>query len=268
MRGENLNAMCAQAMRGNGPDGHHPASGKPRRIYILGGPGSGKTTLAHQLRERLRLPLHELDEIAFVDFKATLGLGVRRPLAERLAAVAAIAREPEWVCEGPAAGWTAALSPAADLVVWLDVPWHLALRRMLMRYLHAVRFDPLPPSQRRWQLRAFVCGLFVALAPAGGGLAHRSSAVRRALRIFGWWYRYRRGTPWAPLEALSDDCGWSRSTTAAELRPYRAKLLRLRRPAPADDILARWRQINARPPANATARSAVAPLTAAHRGSR
>ncbi len=247
-------------------DGRGALSGQPRRIYILGEPGSGKTTLAHQLSERLQLPVHELDEIAFVDFKATAGLGTRRPLAERLAAVAAIAREPAWICEGMAVGWAEALLSAADLVVWLDVPWHCALRRILARYLHAVRYEPLPPSQRRWQPRAFVHGLLIALAPVGGSLIRRMALVRRALHLYGWWYLYTRNAAWAPLDALNDGRLCSRRATAAQLQPYARKVLRLRRPPPADRILAGWARIGG--PSRAAARSAAAPLTAPRRGSR
>ena len=36
------------------------------RIYILGGPGSGKTTLAKRLSDRLNVPCYELDLINIV----------------------------------------------------------------------------------------------------------------------------------------------------------------------------------------------------------
>src|SRR5579885_465043 len=235
-----LNAMNVDGWLVYGRNGHAAPPRTPRRIYIVGGPGSGKTTLAHQLSERLRLPVHELDEIAFIDFKATVGLARRRPLAERLAAVEAVARQPAWICEGLAAGWAEALLNASDLVIWLDVPWHCALRRILARYLHAVRFDPVPPTRRRWQPRAFVHGLLIALAPVGGSLVRQWPVARRALHLFGWWYLYTRNAGWAPLDALNDGRIWSRRAILAQLRPHAPKVLRLRRPAPAGRILAGW----------------------------
>ncbi|HLZ69315.1 MAG TPA: hypothetical protein VKV26_05320 [Dehalococcoidia bacterium] len=217
------------------------AASDPRRIYILGGPGSGKSTLARQLGRRLRLPVHELDAIAFVDFHASHGLGQRRPLADCIAAVEAISGQPGWISEGFPARWTDPLLAASDLVIWLDVPWHLAFRRVLRRYLHAVRTDPLPPSVRRWQLRSIARGLFVALSPVGGSLALRLPAARRGLRLLGWWYSYSRGKEWTPLDVEDAGRVYSRAATTAHLRPYATKLIRLRRPLPAGDLLERWR---------------------------
>ena len=36
----------------------------PRRIHVVGGPGSGKTTLARRLATTHALPVHDLDAVA------------------------------------------------------------------------------------------------------------------------------------------------------------------------------------------------------------
>ena len=65
------------------------------RIHIVGGPGSGKTTLSIRLaRERGVGPLR-LDDIAFDPSS-----GVAAPLAQRLSGVDSILAEPSWVTEG------------------------------------------------------------------------------------------------------------------------------------------------------------------------
>ncbi len=50
------------------------------RIYIVGGPGSGKTTLARRLADELVLPFYEMDVIGWEN-----GSGAQRPLEVRLA---------------------------------------------------------------------------------------------------------------------------------------------------------------------------------------
>ncbi|HEY7294114.1 MAG TPA: AAA family ATPase [Dehalococcoidia bacterium] len=223
--------------QGDASSSAHPL---PRRIHLLGGPGSGKTTLAQQLARALGIPVYELDEVAFVDFKTTFGLARRRPLAERLATVEEIACQPAWISEGIAVGWTDPLLAAADLVVWLDVPWHLALRRIVHRYLHAVRTDPLPPNTRRWQLRPFMHGLFVATSPVGGSVLRRLPLLRRAVRVLSWWCLYTGRSGWALLDALDTDRIYSRAATAAHLRPYAGKLLRVSSSVTAGELLTIW----------------------------
>ena len=103
-----------------------------RRIHIVGGPGSGKTTIARDLGRRLHVPAHDLDEVGYQD-----GVGDRRPLDVRLADVSAIAARPGWVTEGVFLGWTDELLRAADVILWLDVPWRVAAWRIIARHLRA-----------------------------------------------------------------------------------------------------------------------------------
>jgi cytidylate kinase len=86
-----------------------------KRIHIIGGPGSGKTTLARELAVQLEIEAYELDKIAFTgpDFE-------ERPLADRIADVHAIASRPAWVTEGLFVQWTDELMMEASIIVWLD----------------------------------------------------------------------------------------------------------------------------------------------------
>ena len=104
---------------------------KLRRIHIVGGPGSGKTTLAHMIGTRLGIEVHELDLIAFTgpDY-------IQRTLSERLADVSLIAPQPAWITEGLFILWTERLLECADIIVWLDnVTWGRSMWRTVHRFV-------------------------------------------------------------------------------------------------------------------------------------
>jgi len=165
-----------------------------RRVHVLGGPGSGKTTLARALVVRLGAPAHNLDAVAY-----ERGAGAKRPLEARLADARRIAAGSSWVAEGIYLGWTAELSAAADLVVWLDPPWPVAARRIVLRHL-----------------RASLAG------------TNRHRGLGKLWRfLLGARRHYLAAQP-VPDAAPDDDHAVSRAATAAYLAAYWEKVVRCR----------------------------------------
>lgn len=102
------------------------------RILIVGGPGSGKTTLALELGALLNLPVHHLDDIARVGG----GRGPETSVEHRASAIGEIVASGRWLTEGVHLGWTGPLLDAADAIVWLDhVRWQTSSRRVIRRFL-------------------------------------------------------------------------------------------------------------------------------------
>jgi adenylate kinase family enzyme len=99
------------------------------RIHIIGGPGTGKSTLARRLGAALDLPVHDLDRVAYEgpDFR-------ERPLERRAAEAQEIADSDRWVAEGIFVGWTDPLVQRADLIIWLDyLTWRGSATRIISR---------------------------------------------------------------------------------------------------------------------------------------
>ena len=99
-----------------------------RRVVVVGGPGSGKSTVASTLAERIGAQHVELDDLWWGPGWMPAGrLELRQRLSERLAV-------DKWVVDGNYIDEIADLVwSAAGAVVWLDPPRHVAIRRAVLR---------------------------------------------------------------------------------------------------------------------------------------
>lgn len=101
------------------------------RIIVVGVSGSGKTTVARVLAEKLDLPLLELDGVYHQRDWEPMGR------EEFRATLADFALQPSWVIDGNyrSEGMRELVWPVADTMVWLDLPRSVVMRRIVVRTL-------------------------------------------------------------------------------------------------------------------------------------
>jgi len=100
-----------------------------RRIVVVGTTGSGKTTLASHISERLGIPHVELDAINWGPN------WTMRPNDEFHSAVDLATSGETWVVDGNYSRTRDLLWPRADTIVWLDYPLAVVLWRLWWRTL-------------------------------------------------------------------------------------------------------------------------------------
>ncbi len=125
-----------------------------RRIAIIASAsGNGKTTLGRALAARMAVPFVELDALVHGPN------WVETPNDELRARVVPVLAEPSWVIDGSYRGKLGTLVlDAADLIVWLDLPLHVWLPRLVRRT--ARRYVGLEPlwNGNRETLRGILWG--------------------------------------------------------------------------------------------------------------
>ncbi len=166
----------------------------------MGAAGSGKTTLAQKLAGTIAAPWCELDTVGYEG-----GSGAKRSAEQRLADLRTITAQPAWVTEGSYLWWIEPLLETADAIVWLDLPWHISLRRIITRHIE--------------------------LSLAG---TNRHPGVGKLIRfVWGCHTYYTDKTPCAPTDS-QDDGAINRVTVVRTLAAYSHKLVHCTRPGHVD----------------------------------
>ena len=164
-----------------------------RRVHVIGGPGSGKTTFARKVAAGRTAASIDLDHLAYDQ-----GAGAKRSLAERQASLASVLQRPDWITEGMYLWWIDDLLRDADTIVWLDVPFRIAAWRIVARHI-----------------RADLTG------------TNQHPGAARLLAFLRHVHSYYADTSLAPPVAPDDDGAVTRAHTAVELRAYQEKVLRI-----------------------------------------
>lgn len=125
------------------------------RVLVIGSGGAGKSTLAAQLSERLRLPLVYLDALYWRSGWQEM------ETAEWERTVGELASAPAWVMDGNYGGTMDARIARCDTVIFLDLPRVQCVWRILRRwwrYRGRTRPDMAPgcPEQMSWEFMAWV----------------------------------------------------------------------------------------------------------------
>jgi adenylate kinase family enzyme len=190
------------------------ALAQAERIFIVGPPGSGKSTLGRRLSQVTGLPVHDLDEV----YRSGGGRNPLRPEAEREMAVRRIIGSQRWIAEGAHLGWTAGLMDAAQVIIWLDhLSWPRLALRMTRRFA-AGAADEL--GRQRGRRRFLRFGDYWRHLKDLAGELRDAVAYPRAAR------RGARGTP-------------VRSETMSELEPRWDRVIHVRRSADAERLVRR-----------------------------
>lgn len=100
-----------------------------RRIVVIGASGSGKTTFASQIADRLNYDHLELDAIHWLpDWQEAPWEVIREQVSQRTA-------QDNWVCDGNYSRLRDILWPRADTLIWLNYPFMTVFWRLLKRTL-------------------------------------------------------------------------------------------------------------------------------------
>jgi len=99
-----------------------------QRVLVIGSPGAGKSTLAHELACRTGLPLHHLDRMHW------LPGWIERDRADGLNAIKQVLADDRWIIDGNYGSSLPLRLTRADTVVWLDYPTTLCLGRVFKRW--------------------------------------------------------------------------------------------------------------------------------------
>ena len=102
------------------------------KILIIGGIGSGKTTLARKLSKKLNIESHELDDI----FYKRRDIHRRRDSKTRSKKLTSILRRRKWIIEGfYSQSWTHPIYKQADVIIILNIKPITSKYRLIKRFI-------------------------------------------------------------------------------------------------------------------------------------
>src|SRR3954465_7653628 len=99
------------------------------RVHVTGASGAGVTTLGRALADALAVPHHDTDDYFWQP--TTPPYRTNRPISERPPPTQEMFLDrPGWVLSGSVESWGEPVVPLFDLVVFLQVPTAIRLKRL------------------------------------------------------------------------------------------------------------------------------------------
>lgn len=155
-----------------------------KKIMIFGKPGSGKSTFAVRLAQKLNLPVYHLDKYFFMadwtERDADDFLNIQRSFVAKDA----------WIIEGNALASLDVRFEKADLVLYFDFPYRVCISRIVRR--HFGGRDQQVDDQAEGRPRKFPWKLFRYL------LTFRRRARKQLVLLQDMW-------PQVPLKTVTHD---------------------------------------------------------------
>ena len=100
-----------------------------KRISIIGGPGTGKSTLANNLERETNLPVYHLDGIHYLENWVPIGRDKRdKIILEKV-------KEARWIMDGTYTSTLNERIEASDLVIFLNYSTTARIKGIISRYL-------------------------------------------------------------------------------------------------------------------------------------
>jgi adenylate kinase family enzyme len=122
-----------------------------KRIYIIGGPGSGKSYAAQALSKRMHIKATDLDDIFW--HKKDTNYTKKTPEEERDRKLNSILRKKRWIIEGSYTKWVSPIIRSADIIIILKTPQLLRSGRLIKRTIRrAVKKD----QKQKENIKAFI----------------------------------------------------------------------------------------------------------------
>jgi adenylate kinase family enzyme len=101
---------------------------KYKKIFITGGPGTGKTTLAKKLSELIKIKYYRADRLAYSrDFQK------KYSDKEKTKKLKELVKKKKWIIEGVYMDWMKEAYKSADLIIIIDLPKRIILPRAYKR---------------------------------------------------------------------------------------------------------------------------------------